>query len=111
MFTNIYLNLKIFLAFSKLEGLALPPMEAGIAGNKVIGYHGEGGKDYWVKPLFTKIPNGDFKKFVAEIIKFIKKANKNKSFNSVRKKLIKKFAPALEKKKYKIMLNKINSFF
>ena len=64
---------KIFLAFSKLEGLGLPPIEAAIAGNKVIGYTGEGGSEYWKEPIFTKIPNGNFSKFVAEILKFIKK--------------------------------------
>mgnify|MGYP003726531753 FL=1 len=57
------LKSKIFLAFSKLEGLPLPPVEAAIAGNKVIGYTGEGGKEYWREPLFTEISNGDFLKF------------------------------------------------
>ena len=32
---------------SNLEGLGLPPLETAIAGNKVIGYTGEGGKEYW----------------------------------------------------------------
>ena len=32
---------------SNLEGLGLPPLETTIAGNKVIGYTGEGGKEYW----------------------------------------------------------------
>ena len=31
---------------SNLEGLGLPPLETTIAGNKVIGYTGEGGKEY-----------------------------------------------------------------
>ena len=65
------LKSKIFLAFSKLEGLPLPPVEAAIAGNKVIGYTGEGGKEYWREPLFTEISNGDFLKFTKEILKFI----------------------------------------
>ena len=105
------LQSKIFLAFSKLEGLPLPPVEAGIAGNKVIGYTGEGGKEYWKEPIYTEISNGDFLNFVNEILKFIKKGKKNKNFNSARKKLIKKFSPSEERKKINIMLNKINSFF
>ena len=104
-------NKVIFLAFSKLEGLPLPPVEAGIAGNKVIGYTGEGGKEYWKEPIYTEISNGDFLNFVNEILKFIKKGKKNKNFNSARKKLIKKFSPSEERKKINIMLNKINSFF
>ena len=102
---------KIFLSFSELEGLGLPPVEAAIAGNKVIGYTGEGGKGYWQEPIFTEIPNGNFSKFIVEILKFIKKGWKNKKFNFGRKKLIRNFSPDLERKKIKIMLNKINSFF
>ena len=36
---------KIFLSFSSLEGLGLPPVEAALAGNHVIGYTGEGGNE------------------------------------------------------------------
>ena len=99
------------MAFSKLEGLPLPPVEAAIAGNKVIGYTGEGGKEYWKEPLFTEIPNGEFSKFTKEIIKFIKKGKNNEKFSLVRNKLIRNFSPDLERKKIIIMLNKINSFF
>ena len=81
------LKSKIFLAFSKLEGLPLPPVEAAIAGNKVIGYTGEGGKEYWQEPIFTEIPNGNFSKFIFEILKFIKKGKKNKEFNLKKKKI------------------------
>ena len=102
---------KIFLAFSKLEGLALPPIEAAIADNKVIGYTGEGGREYWREPVFTEIPNGDFSKFSFEVLKFIKNERKSKKFKSVREKLIKKFSPELEIAKIKIMLNKIYSFY
>ena len=31
---------KIFLSFSDFEGFGLPPLEAALAGNKVIGYTG-----------------------------------------------------------------------
>ena len=37
---------KIFLSFSNLEGFGLPPLEAALAGNSVIGYTGEGGNEY-----------------------------------------------------------------
>ena len=106
------LKSKIFLAFSKLEGLGLPPIEAAIAGNKVIGYSGEGGREYWKKPVFKEINNGDFAKFSHEILKSIKNdERRNKRFISARKKLINQFSTKSEIVKIKNMLNKIYSFF
>lgn len=69
---------KIFLSFSNLEGLGLPPVEAALAGNHVIGYTGEGGKEYWKKPLFIKINSGEIKNFVSTVINII---NSKKSFS------------------------------
>ena len=51
------------------------------------------------------------KKITNEKLGIIKKGSTNKKFNVERKKLIKNFSPNLEIKKFKIMLNKINSFF
>ena len=70
---------KIFLAFSYLEGLPLPPAEAALAMNYVIGYTGEGGNEYWQRPIFTKINNGEIKNFVNSIcsqISYLKKKRK-----------------------------------
>ena len=66
---------KIFLAFSNLEGLPLPPVEAALAGNYVVGYTGEGGKDYWKKPIFTEIYSGDIRNFVKKTLEKISKYN------------------------------------
>ena len=55
---------KIFLSFSELEGLGMPPIEAALAGNKIIGYTGEAGKEYWKEPVFTEIKNGEIKNFL-----------------------------------------------
>ena len=54
---------KIFLSFSDLEGLPLPPLEAAICGNLVIGYTGEGAKEYWNQPNFERIYNGELHHF------------------------------------------------
>ena len=59
---------KIFLSFSYAEGFGMPPLEAAIAGNKVIGYTGGGGKEYWQKPIFEEIQSGDIKKFSEKIL-------------------------------------------
>lgn len=62
---------KIFLSFSELEGLGLPPIEAALSGNVVVGYSGEGGKEYWRQPLFFEISNGDVKTFAKTVLSVI----------------------------------------
>lgn len=59
---------KIFLSFSELEGLGLPPLEAALAGNVVIGYTGEAGKEYWLDEQFHEIHCGDIRKFSQTIL-------------------------------------------
>ena len=49
---------KIFLSFSNLEGIGIPPIEAALSGNKVIGYTGGGGIEYWNGKIFKKVENG-----------------------------------------------------
>ena len=71
---------KIFLSFSSFEGLGLPPVEAALAGNFVIGYTGEGGNEYWKKPIFTKINSGEITTYVNKIIKKIYELKRNKQF-------------------------------
>jgi len=60
---------KIFLSFSELEGLPLPPIEAAICGNAVIGYTGEGGKEYWDRPNFENVNCGELQLFCNNVIK------------------------------------------
>ena len=104
---NYLLKSKIFLSFTKSEGLGMPPIEAAIAGNKVIGYTGEGGKEIWHKPIFTEIPHGDAKKFVDEILKTTKEKLPNKLFNKQRKKIMLNFSTEREKSKIVQMINLI----
>ena len=54
---------KIFLSFSNLEGIGIPPIEAALSGNKVIGYTGGGGVEYWKSPIFYKVENGEIDDF------------------------------------------------
>jgi|TARA_B100000929_G_scaffold18496_1_gene14330 hypothetical protein len=68
---------KIFLSFSNLEGIGMPPIEAALAGNIVIGYIGGGGSEYWKKPIFNKVEHGEIKSFGDLIIKSIKNYNKS----------------------------------
>ena len=54
---------KIFLSFSDREGLSLPPLEAAFCGNSVIGYTGEGAKEYWKSDLFKEVNSGNLLEF------------------------------------------------
>ena len=83
-----------------------PPIEAA-KGNKIIGYTGEGGNEYWKKPIFTKISNGDFSSFIKEILKFIKSKTSYHKFKNQRIKLLKKYSKKSEDKILKILINKI----
>ncbi|MGF6976731.1 hypothetical protein QFZ94_005181 [Paraburkholderia sp. JPY465] len=58
---------RIFMSFSGLEGLGLPPVEAALCGNYVIGYHGGGGREYWASPNFEEVSVGDLGDFVRRI--------------------------------------------
>lgn len=58
----------VFMSFSELEGLGLPPAEAAFAGNYVVGYTGQGGAEYWHPPAFYRVPSGDIVRFVDEVL-------------------------------------------
>lgn len=55
---------RIFLAFSDFEGCPVPPLEAALAGNVVLGYPGWGGQEYWREPIFRAVRFGDVRDFV-----------------------------------------------
>jgi hypothetical protein len=57
----------LFLSFSEFEGLPLPPLEAAIAGNLVVGYTGQGAREYWQAPHFHEIQQGDIIGFVEAV--------------------------------------------
>ena len=106
---NILKKSKIFLAFSNLEGLPLPPIEAALAGNKVIGYTGEGGKEYWKEPLFTEIKNSEIKNFCKCILKNIQLVNFLETTKKKREILAKRFSIKQEKKYLHNLLEKIKN--
>ena len=113
VYNNLYES-KLFLSFSKLEGLPLPPVEAGLAGNKVIGYTGEGGKEYWMEPIFTEIKNGEFHNFLNKIKSFCKNNNnfyKSKNYLKHYKLLKRKFSIQKEKGNINKLLVKIRKLY
>lgn len=68
---------KIFMSFSDQEGLGLPPLEAALAGNKVIGYTGQAGKEYWKGCIFQEIECGDLITFAETVLAEVKKLDKD----------------------------------
>ena len=96
---------KIFLSFSSFEGLPLPPAEAALAGNFVIGYTGEGGNEYWKKPLFKRINSGEIIPFVKAVSKKIDEIRNSDKFPQKRySELKKKFSKENELKNIKNFL-------
>jgi hypothetical protein len=61
----------IFLSFCEQEGCPLPPLEAAFSGNIVVGYTGQGANEYFAKPIFRTIENGDFHGFTKAIVEAI----------------------------------------
>lgn len=57
----------VFLSFSELEGFGLPPLEAALAGNLVVGYTGQGGREFFAPPIFRSVENGDFLRYMAKV--------------------------------------------
>lgn len=67
----------IFLSFGSFEGLPAPPIEAAISGNYVIGYHGNGGLEYWNKPNFLTVNVCEIEDYVDKILHVIFKIDHN----------------------------------
>jgi|TARA_B110000003_G_C16548140_1_gene495503 hypothetical protein len=104
---------KIFLSFSNFEGMGIPPIEAALSGNKVIGYVGGGGAEYWKKPIFTKVENGEIEDFAKKVISNIKfyKTNWIKDTKKSRLSLSKCYSKKSEKESLILLTNKILKFF
>ena len=104
---------KIFLSFSNLEGIGMPPIEAALAENIVIGYIGGGGSEYWKKPMFHKVEHGEIKNFGDLIIKFIKNYNKSwiTKTKNARSKLSNQYSVKKEITSIKFLEKKIRKLF
>ena len=68
---------RIFLSFGELEGFSLPPVEAALSGCQVIGYTGEGAKEYWDAEIFSEIHSGDIKAFVKAVLNKINEIDRS----------------------------------
>ena len=102
---------KIFLSFSELEGFGLPPVEAALCGNSVIGYTGEAGKEYWKPPIFDEVFSGDLRTFANKVINKVKDFDKNNYvFDKLKlcvNKLAEKYSVEKEQKSLTSLIDKI----
>ena len=57
----------IFMSFSDQEGLGLPPLEAMACGCIVVGYHGQGGREYLHQPYAFPISDSDVIEFARTV--------------------------------------------
>jgi hypothetical protein len=76
---NILSSSSIFLSFCEMEGCPLPPLEAAFSGNIVVGYTGQGAKEYFSEPIFHEIAMGDFENFTRKTLSIIKLMDNNLS--------------------------------
>lgn len=107
---DIFNHSKIFLSFSEFEGFGLPPVEAAFSGNYVIGYTGEGAKEYWKLPIFSEVYCGDIRDFVEKILKKVQELENNPTidFESINT-LAKRYCTEAEIRTVSEFVNKVNS--
>ena len=104
---------KIFLSFSNFEGMGMPPVEAALSGNKIIGYVGGGGSEYWKKPIFLKVEHGEIEDFAKKIISNIKSYKTSWIRDTKKNRLIlaQYYSKKSEKEALVLLSNKILKFF
>lgn len=103
---------KIFLSFSEFEGCPLPPVEAALAGNYVIGYTGEGAREYWEEPIFSLVNCGDVKAFANQVLCAIEQMgsdNSSPELDVARSKLANRYSTEAELSSLKRMVERITN--
>ena len=100
---------RIFLSFSELEGLSLPPIEAALSGCYVIGYTGEAAKEYWDAEIFTEIYSGDIKAFVKAVLNKINEIDSTLfvPHTSAIKNLANRYSPRVEMEDMQLVSEKV----
>jgi len=105
---------KIFLSFSDLEGFGLPPLEAALCGNSIVGYTGESGKEYWNPPVFEEVFSGDLRTFANKVISKVENFSKNNyifdKYKSYINKLAEKYSVEKEQRSLLPLIDLIKKF-
>ena len=72
----------VFLSFNHKEGFGLPPAEAMSCGCYVVGYCGQGGKEYFKPELSTSVADGDIISFVKSVESVCEQIEQNSLFQN-----------------------------
>lgn len=64
---QIFRESALFMSFSFFEGFGLPPVEAMACGCMTIGFHGNGGKEYFKEPYAYPIAEGEILDFARTV--------------------------------------------
>lgn len=102
---------KIFLSFSHFEGIGMPPIEAALCGNKVIGYNGGGGAEYWKGKIFKKVESGNIAEFGQKVLKEVNNYNPSwlKKTKIERNNLLNQYSKKKEIKSLNFLVKKIKA--
>lgn len=84
----------IFLSFNFREGFGLPPVEAMACGCYIIGYIGQGGREYFNPSFTTAVNEGNIIDYVESVKKIIDKFNENQDEMLEKGRLASKFVSA-----------------
>ena len=105
----------IFLSFSTQEGFGLPPLEAALCGSVIVGYTGEGAKEYFRYPIFRSISSGNLSSFCSEVLKLVDEISCRKFPDSLAKIQLKnlknEYSLLEEEKKLNLMAKKVKEIF
>ena len=105
----------IFLSFCDIEGFGLPPLEAAISGAVVVGYTGQGAREYFKKPNLITVQNGDFRNFTLKVADAIKAVDAGlldtEGFQEGRALLVKKYGRENEQRQLEAFVKRVEMAF
>lgn len=105
----------IFLSFCDIEGFGLPPLEAAISGAVVVGYTGQGAREYFKKPNLIAVQNGDFRNFTLKVADAIKAVDAGlldtEGFQEGRALLVKKYGRENEQRQLEAFVKRVEMAF
>ncbi len=112
---NLLSRSKIFLSLCEMEGCPLPPLEAAFSGNLVVGYTGQGAKEYFNRPIFREVEPGNISAFVQEVLTAIhnwaERDPESAAYENERLNLIETYGEPGEIKSIERLYKKINQLF
>ena len=93
----------------------MPPLEAAISGAVVVGYTGQGAREYFKKPNLIAVQNGDFRNFTLKIADAIKAVDAGlldtEGFQEGRALLVEKYGRENEQRQLEAFVKRVEMAF